>query len=526
MKYPKAHDALYTDKRPSILDNRTDKEIAEMTGRAKDVIAIVPKNYIPHDPILAKDIKPIFKAFGLVDAPDGAAVSFPAKMAGKIWNHKESLSSTMVHHFPKLLRESVFAYTESEIARRNHTAHENIEQYKTYVNKYTVDVKGKRGKTKTETYYIRFTIKETVRGEKGGGENLAHSTFITDAELYNIEQYKEAAPSHRAKKSPGGKQTTSIDNNLAEFLSLVNKRIEVEPRVKHSLSDKSKYAPIFFSKLAQVVNTYKGEKVAATNLSSYLKARGVKDEEIKWSGIESYLEGKKSVPKEELMQFIRDNDLEATEVEYPTPTPPEARRGVYATYDDLSGAEEALVRLSEKYPGITAEEREIISPETGEVFADIRQNGGGKYEVYIINPPYFERQGTRYGSGGLAFGRNNYREVLFQLPSEETMFTHPHWEEPNVVAHTRLSDVDNGRTLFVEEVQSDWHQAGREKVYRKPLEKERGEAYYDPAAKGWRVNVDGEDVTHGFGNSVWPSKESAPRASGDNPKMGIKQGQK
>lgn len=52
---------------------------------------------------------------------------------------------------------------------------------------------------------------------------------------------------------------------------------------------------------------------------------------------------------------------------------------------------------------------------------------------------------------------------------EKKVFTHPHWSEPNVLAHTRMTDrVDSkGRkTLFLEEVQSDWHQAGRKKGYR------------------------------------------------------------
>jgi hypothetical protein len=45
----------------------------------------------------------------------------------------------------------------------------------------------------------------------------------------------------------------------------------------------------------------------------------------------------------------------------------------------------------------------------------------------------------------------------------------PHWSESNVVAHTRFNDrVDSEgkRTLFIEEIQSDWHQAGREKGYK------------------------------------------------------------
>ena len=50
-------------------------------------------------------------------------------------------------------------------------------------------------------------------------------------------------------------------------------------------------------------------------------------------------------------------------------------------------------------------------------------------------------------------------------------FTDPHWEEPNVLAHVRMNDRvgPNGeKVLHVEEVQSDWHQKGREEGYRGP----------------------------------------------------------
>ncbi len=43
-----------------------------------------------------------------------------------------------------------------------------------------------------------------------------------------------------------------------------------------------------------------------------------------------------------------------------------------------------------------------------------------------------------------------------------------HWEDPNVLAHLRMSDrvTDGKKTLLVDEVQSDWHQAGRERGYK------------------------------------------------------------
>lgn len=40
-----------------------------------------------------------------------------------------------------------------------------------------------------------------------------------------------------------------------------------------------------------------------------------------------------------------------------------------------------------------------------------------------------------------------------------------HWDESNVLAHLRMSDRDNGKTLHLEELQSDWGQEGRKKGF-------------------------------------------------------------
>ena len=45
-----------------------------------------------------------------------------------------------------------------------------------------------------------------------------------------------------------------------------------------------------------------------------------------------------------------------------------------------------------------------------------------------------------------------------------------HWpDEPNVMTHMRLSDrlsPEGKKLLHIEEIQSDWHQAGRKKGYK------------------------------------------------------------
>jgi hypothetical protein len=60
------------------------------------------------------------------------------------------------------------------------------------------------------------------------------------------------------------------------------------------------------------------------------------------------------------------------------------------------------------------------------------------------------------------------------LPAPTSEFTSGHWDEPNVLAHLRTKDRtwrnpetgQDEKVLFIEEIQSDWHQKGREKGYR------------------------------------------------------------
>ena len=49
-----------------------------------------------------------------------------------------------------------------------------------------------------------------------------------------------------------------------------------------------------------------------------------------------------------------------------------------------------------------------------------------------------------------------------------------HFEQPNILTHMRVDDrvIDGKKTLFIQEIQSDWHQAGRKKGYRGTAEKD------------------------------------------------------
>lgn len=91
-------------------------------------------------------------------------------------------------------------------------------------------------------------------------------------------------------------------------------------------------------------------------------------------------------------------------------------------------------------------------------------------ENYSEQEPMFEYE-TYTLEGG-----ENYKELLFTLPNMGDGYSSSHWEEEeNVFAHVRFKErkVDDKNTVFIEEIQSDWHQKGRESGYEKDIEKKK-----------------------------------------------------
>ncbi len=168
----------------------------------------------------------------------------------------------------------------------------------------------------------------------------------------------------------------------------------------------SELAEPFYSGLARAVEGAKLAKGTADQWLGTLKnLPGVKSEEMEWLGLEDWLrEQEGAVTKEQVQDYIRANEIKVQEV-------------------------------------VNEENRPWGSRGTSPIFSRFQLPGG-----------------------------ENYRELLLTLPPKEggETFTSGHFDEPNVVAHVRFNDrVDaNGkRTLFIEEIQSDWHQKGRKYGY-------------------------------------------------------------
>lgn len=274
----------------------------------------------------------------------------------------------------------------------------------------------------------------------------------------------------------------------------------------------STYAPTFYSAMSRVVDDIKMDKIGASSLVPYLKGKGIKHDEIKWSGIEAWLEGKKSVTKADLQEFLAGSSLEIQE-----------QMSNKMPYDIIKDGNNYLVKHKNGIIIDTWEYTENpgdpdlvgwMSEDTGDIVTSVEE-----LKSYVSDS--YDDIGTRWGDYKLD-GGTNYRELVFVMPnssySNQAMRAHWGVDAEGVLAHARIQDMttkDGKKMLFVEEIQSDWHndgtkygyrgddvtkkyEADRERYVEKHIDKDWGEGQYaifkeDPSflSKGEIEFIDG-----------------------------------
>ena len=342
--------------------------------------------------------------------------------------------------------------------------------------------------------------------------------------------------------SEQAKQLERVKREFERAYREANKK--AQSGTQFSVSDQSGYAPTFYSNMAKVVDGVKQEKLGASSVVNMLRGKGVKAEEIKWSGIESFLEGKKSVTKAELQEFVNGSMLQIEEqmrgkpqytekehknleqaetdlfnlidkvadcwqIIYGTEMPLE----VVATDGTLYGAIKRAIRNARTRSDISEimedadrfEEHKKAIQELNRTLTSIREVEEIRDEIVSKAT---DRNETKWYEYRLA-GGENYRELVFKIPGAiySNMAMQAHWgaDAQGVLAHARMQDFDtaDGKMLFIEEIQSDWHNQGHKEGYRKEGEKtesilraESQEAYkefYNAVEKMLEDNANWED---------------------------------
>ena len=267
-------------------------------------------------------------------------------------------------------------------------------------------------------------------------------------------------------------------------------------------------------------------------LNDLLKQENVRPDEIKAMGLDTFLKDKKNVTAAEVQDYIAQNKLGLGEARYgEIPNSPKAREiasmdieetlKAGGVFDD--DAQSALNTWKQADPNsrqvnqlealleeklAEAGDRRTVSEylDAGSAQTDTTKfkqyslPGGENYREVVLTLPAetkarasspqealsLWKEDARAGKRGMwtedeikAISQDDIADIL----NEEYLNPRPkpdqyrssHFDEPNILAHLRMSDrvTDGKKTLLVDEVQSDWHQAGRERGYKsdfKPID--------------------------------------------------------
>jgi hypothetical protein len=243
-------------------------------------------------------------------------------------------------------------------------------------------------------------------------------------------------------------------------------------------------------------------------LNDIMKGQDVRADEIKWMGLDDYLKGKQNVTKQEVQDYIANNRVNVQEVQLGNNPTRWQGKSLYIDGQLAGEIRDTSSGYAWKTPD--GQYNLLNSRNMLDAVTDVEDKLGISVLEQQSNP-------TRFSKYQLS-GGENYRELLLTMPDKRpTVFTvqadsltkefntmdeataykntliqqYPnsspniiqnkslapdnvnykssHFpDQTNILAHLRVNDrvdADGKKMLLIEEVQSDWHQAGRDKGY-------------------------------------------------------------
>ena len=251
------------------------------------------------------------------------------------------------------------------------------------------------------------------------------------------------------------------------------------------------------------IGFYSAVEKAATNvqrktgsgesfLNDLMKAPEVREDEIKWIGLDDFLKSKKTVTKQEIQDYIADNKVDVQEVKSTIPRLlGEGKPGdkgeflpKFAQYQFPGGENyrELLLTIPPKNINalnIAQEKAGTLRKQTTDLMANWKS-------ISEANPgsPEAVAAYEKVSESRRAMNQAESSVVAMKNQMGESSYSSEHFTQPNILAHIRVNDrvdADGKKMLLIEEVQSDWHQAGRKQGYQKPDVQSLKKEFYDYA---------------------------------------------
>ena len=279
----------------------------------------------------------------------------------------------------------------------------------------------------------------------------------------------------------------------------------------------------FYSATEQAaLNLGRNKGTGQSFINDLMKAPDVKKEELQFTGLEDFLTNKPNVTKQEVQDFLANNRVDVQEVTLGAPMSEDPigiakRKAIFDKYEpEIQRLSNELdnpntyasgnhVKLLNEYNRVQdarnmeADAAYMIPEATPTNFGKYTLEGGDNYREILLTLPEakpnplleiqqktkrmeamrelqneFANAGDMEKAISFAAKADDLQASIKQLEKmpvtrQTENFQSSHFDQPNILAHMRVNDridADGKKMLLVEEIQSDWHQAGREKGYK------------------------------------------------------------
>jgi hypothetical protein len=261
-----------------------------------------------------------------------------------------------------------------------------------------------------------------------------------------------------------------------------------------------------YSHAAEAAANLPQAKGSYEQMMAMLQKAGVKPEELHWSGAQQF--AGQPVTREQLVQHFEQgvpkieesilgnplkNDIGAQMIEplgehglkyLNTPADIELAKAHNAQFrssvegmsdDDILSAAQRL-RSYQKYSDPKFEQYTIPG---GENYREVLMHMPTIKPIDINSTELRAKAAEMYGEKYVDRLSPEQWDIVGRNFQQEEPYRSSHWDQPNVLAHLRLSDrtgPKGEKILHMEELQSDWGQAGRKQGFREAKEKELADA--------------------------------------------------
>jgi len=305
----------------------------------------------------------------------------------------------------------------------------------------------------------------------------------------------------------------------------------------------------FYSKVEEATLPLQNKGSGGQFLAQIQKTPGVKPEEIEVLGLDKFLQSKPTVTKQEVQDYITANKPDVQEVQLGGKSSKDVAQENLDAFTE--SVRQRLNTNSFAFDDMTSKElmqydilNERLMQAKNDVtptkFAKYTIPGGENYRELLLTLPekklpldeFLESAGKKYGGDTprnqwSAEDNATYERLLKEDPSVPRGYRSGHYDQPNILTHLRANDrvIDGKKALFIEEIQSDWHQAGRKKGYAQPETKRlTGVVEQEPPsefgfAPEWKVTWEDGSFSGGYGSAEAAAARAAEGKS--NAKVGV-----